>query len=179
MDKFPLCWQGRAIGEMTTEREALYTCFAVRCRLPEKGIWCAWAVGTQGELRLGVVEPCGDHGEICRRFSDRMAAPLGAPLRGELRRVDSCGEELWEPWDGTALQTPWLRQQLRAYTGVLVRSGGGRRMVAVPYAPEKTFPLEPLFCFAQIRTIHGKMYAVFAFDEQEQPVFTKKAKEQA
>ena len=41
MDKFPLLWDGRSVGELTTEREALYTWFEARCRLPEKGLWCA------------------------------------------------------------------------------------------------------------------------------------------
>ena len=55
MDKFPLLWEGKALGELIVEQEALYTWFTVRCRLPGEGIWCAWAVGDRGELRLGVV----------------------------------------------------------------------------------------------------------------------------
>ena len=42
MDKFPLLWDGRSVGELTTEREALYTWYEARCRLPEKGLWCGW-----------------------------------------------------------------------------------------------------------------------------------------
>ena len=77
MDKFPLLGKEAPLGELTTEREALYTWFTARCRLPGKGLWCAWAVGTQGELRIGVLEPAGDWVAIRRRFSDRMTAPLG------------------------------------------------------------------------------------------------------
>ena len=55
MDKFPLIWRERPLGEMSVEREALYTWFTVCCRLPEPGLWCAWAVGEQGQLRLGVL----------------------------------------------------------------------------------------------------------------------------
>ena len=59
-DKFPLLLDGRAEGELTVEREALYTWFNARCRLPEEGgLWCAWAVGQAGSLRLGVLEPVG------------------------------------------------------------------------------------------------------------------------
>ena len=75
MDKFPLLWNGRAVGALTTERQELYTWFTARCRLPERGLWCAWAVGDQGELRLGVVEPEGSQATIRRRFSDRMTVP--------------------------------------------------------------------------------------------------------
>ena len=85
MDKFPLLWDGRSVGELTTEREALYTWFEAQCRLPEKGLWCAWAVGDQGELRLGVLEPCGDRAAIRRRFSARLTGPVGRLQWGELR----------------------------------------------------------------------------------------------
>lgn len=60
MDKFPLMQGGVSVGELITEQEALYTWFEARCRLPGEGLWCAWAVGDRGELRLGVLEPCGD-----------------------------------------------------------------------------------------------------------------------
>ena len=33
------------------------------------------------------------------------------------------------------------------------------------------FPLAALFCFARVVRIGGRMYAVFAFDKGEQPVF--------
>ena len=171
MDKFPLCWKGNAIGELTTERENLYTRFAVRCCLPEEGIWCAWAVGTQGELRLGVLEPCGDHAELCRRFSDRMAAPLGRLLRGELRGVEAGSVPRWMPLRSMPFQTPWLRRQMQERMDILTRTAAKLRYLAIPYAPGKPFPLVPLFCFAQVCRIDGRDYAVFAFDEEEWPVF--------
>ena len=37
MDKFPLIWAGNPVGELTVEREALYTWFTARCHLPEGG----------------------------------------------------------------------------------------------------------------------------------------------
>ena len=77
MDKFPLMQGGVSVGELITEQEALYTWFEARCRLPGEGLWCAWAVGDRGELRLGVLEPCGDRATIRRRFSARLTAPLG------------------------------------------------------------------------------------------------------
>ena len=67
MDKFPLMQGGVSVGELITEQEALYTWFEARCRLPGEGLWCAWAVGDRGELRLGVLEPCGDRATIARR----------------------------------------------------------------------------------------------------------------
>lgn len=170
MDKFPLLWEGKAIGELSTEQETLYTWFTVRCRLPGESIWCAWAVGDRGELRLGVVEP---QNGIRRRFSRQMTAPLGKLLRGELRPAGDRAEESWTavPEPDRLFRTPWLRRQLRGVRGALTRTAGERRFLALPYDEKKPFPLTPLFCLAQPRNIGGKRYMVYAFDGKEWPVF--------
>ena len=36
MDKFPLLMDGKPTGELTAEREGLYTWFSARCPLPEE-----------------------------------------------------------------------------------------------------------------------------------------------
>ena len=77
MDKFPLMQGCFSVGELITEQEALYTWFEARGRLPGEGLWCAWAVGDRGELRLGVLEPCGDRATIRRRFSARPQMETG------------------------------------------------------------------------------------------------------
>ena len=38
-----------------------------------------------------------------------------------------------------------------------------------PYDPARPFPLTPLFCFARIRRIGSRDYAVFAFDDRGDP----------
>lgn len=174
MDKFPLLWKERPAGELTTEREALYTWFTARCRLPSEGLWCAWAVGDRGELRLGVLEPEGDRAVIRRRFSDRMTAPLGKLLQGEMRPVGERAERArWEaaPEPDRLFREPWLRQRLRGAQGALTRTEGGCRLIALPYDKGKCFPVTTLFCFARVQNINGAAYAVYAFDAQESPVF--------
>lgn len=174
MDKFPLLWDGKALGELTTEREALYTWFSVRCHLPREGLWCAWVIGDLGELRLGILEPAGRQAFIRRRFSERMTAPLGRILRGELRSANGKAEtETWEaaPEPGQLFQANWLRKRLQGARGALTRTGHGCRYLALPYDKGKPFPLTTLFCFARIRQIQGGTYAVFAFNGQEAPVF--------
>ena len=170
MDKFPLLWEGKAIGELSAEQETLYTWFTVRCRLPGEGIWCAWAVGDRGELRLGVVEP---QNGIRRRFSHQMTAPLGKLLRGELRPAGDRTEENWTaaPEPDRLFRTPWLRRQLRDVRGALTRTAEAGRFLALPYDEKQPFPLTPLFCLAQPRNIGGKRYLVYAFDGKEWPVF--------
>ena len=170
MDKFPLMWEGRSVGELTLEPEPLYTWFTARCRLPGEGLWCAWAVGDRGELRLGVLEPQGDRAVIRRRFSRTMTAPVGKLLRGEVRPAGGGGE--WEaaPQPETLFRTPWLCRQLRGVSGALTAKAGEKRLLALPYDPAEPFPLPPLFCLARIRTIRGKLYVVYAFDGKEWPV---------
>ena len=174
MDKFPLLWNGRAVGELTTERQELYTWFTARCRLPERGLWCAWAVGDQGELRLGVVEPEGSQATIRRRFSDRMTVPLGKLQRGELRPVKPVEQGTWEAAERPEMlfQTPWLRAQLREVKGVLTRKEAGIRYLAVPYDPKRPFLLTRIFCCARRRRVQGQAYAIFTFDGEELPVFS-------
>ena len=169
MDKFPMQWEGTNFGELTVEREALYTWFTVRSRLPGEGLWCAWVVGDTGELRLGVLEP---REGLRRRFSRQMTAPLGKLVRGELRPVgDRAAAEPWAAVSELLFRTPWLKRQLHGVSGVLTRKAGEVRLLALPYDAREPFPLTPLFCLARIQEIGGRRYAVYAFDGKEWPVF--------
>lgn len=172
MDKFPLMLDGRPAGELTAEREGLYTWFSARCPLPE-GLWCAWAVGDRGELRLGVLEPEGAQGSIRRRFSGRLTAPLGRLLRGEVRPAGAKEPETWEPTPAPdrLFRAPWLRQRLKGVQGAQTRQAGETRYLALPYDRGTPFPLTTLFCFAQVRKIGERSYVVYAFDKQDRPVF--------
>lgn len=178
MDKFPLLLDGRPAGELMTEREGLYTWFSARCPLPE-GLWCAWAVGDRGELRLGVLEPEGRQGSIRRRFSGQLTAPLGRLVRGEVRPAgvrEPEGRESAADWKSVPdpaglFRAPWLRQRLQGAKGVLARRSGEVRYLALPYDRRKPFPLTTLFCFARLREIGSSTYVVYAFDGQERPVF--------
>ncbi len=173
MDKFPLLLEGRPAGELTAERQGLYTWFTARCPLPE-GLWCAWAVGDRGELRLGVLEPEGRQGAVLRRrFSGRLTAPLGRLLRGEVRPAGAKEPEVWEPVPSPEelFRAPWLRQRLKGTQGALTRQAGEVRYLALPYDKRKPFPLTTLFCFARLREIGPSAYVVYAFDGQERPVF--------
>ena len=172
MDKFPLLYGKETVGELTIEREALYVRFSARCPLPGEGLWCAWAVGDRGELRLGVLEPQGRDGVIQRRFSHRMTAPAGRLLRGEVRPAAGRTEQEWAPAaDPAALfRTPWMQERLRGAEGALWRREGETLLLALPYVPRRPLHLAPMFCFARPCRIRGERYLVFAFDTGEQPV---------
>ena len=106
MDKYPVMEGKQAAGELTVMPEALYTVFDVSCPGRE-GLWCAWAVGETGTLRIGVLEPEKGRLHICRRFSRQLTAPLGTVLRGELRSLGTFeaghpAKPLSPPQPGTA-----------------------------------------------------------------------------
>lgn len=174
MDKFPLTYAGRSVGELTVEQEGLYTRFSAVCRLPEEGVWCAWAVGERGQLRIGVLEPCGLEASISRRFSSQLTAPLGVLRTGELRpageRTDNTAwKTMGRPEDW--FRTPWLCGQLRNFQGVLVMREGTVCRIAIPYGTRQPFPLTQLFCFARVATVRGHRCVLYTFDQNELPIF--------
>ena len=172
MDKFPLYLDGKSAGELTVEPEALYTWFTARCRLPDQALWCAWAVGDAGELRLGILEPTGGESVIRRRFSQRLTAPLGKLIRGEVRPAASTAFGDWEPLSRPEqeFQSPWLRRCLGGQRAWFRREDTVR-LVALPRDDGKPFALGPVFCFAALRRVQGKEAWVVAFDPEEEPVF--------
>ena len=178
MDKFPVIWKGKSVGELVLEAEKLYTWFAVRCCVPE-GLWCAWVVGKNGELRLGVLEPAAGEFVIRRRYSEQMAAPMGQVLRGEIRPALK-EKERWERLldSERQIRTSWLRKQIRGQKDMLIRKNKASTSLAIPYDKENPFPIPALFCFAEIRIISDRSYVVIAFDEAERPVFPRGKEEQ-
>lgn len=172
MEQFPLLWRGTTVGEMTVETVGLYTCFRCTCRLPGDGLWHAWAVGEGGELRLGVLEPAGDRAVLRRRLSSRSWGHLGRLKCAQLRPAGE-REEHWQPMPLLPFRTPWLRRELSSCGGILTRTEGGRRWIAVPYDSHRPFPLTQLFCLSSVRSIRGGEYVVFVFDENEVPGFSE------
>ena len=169
MDKYPVLDGEQAAGELTVTPEAMYTAFDVSCPKRE-GLWCAWAVGRTGRLRIGVLEPEAGCLHIRRRFSHELTAPLGTVLRGELRSLTE-EREHWEPLEPDTLKSPYLRRQLGPLPGVLTCRMDGCCLIAVPRDDSRPFPLEAMFCFASSRPVKGRSCWVFRFDDREWPIF--------
>lgn len=173
MEKLPLLYESRPVGELTVRQEGEDTLFSAACRLPEQGLWCLWAVGREGTLRLGCPEQQQGEVRLSRRFSPRMTVPLGKVIRGEVRKALPVESSGWERVQAPErlFRTQWLSGALRGCGGVLTRRKGQVRLVAVPFSVEKPFPLVSLFCFARICTLENSRYAVFAFNREEWPIF--------
>ena len=173
MEKLPLYSKGAVVGELTVQQEGQSAWFQADCRRVPPGICCAWVVGDQGDLRLGVLDRQGDRGELHRRFSQRMTAPLGRFLRGEIRPAggEAPSRDDWAPVQEGTLYSPLLREGVRTCSGVLRRTRGERFELAIPYAPDAPFPFPEFFCFARSLRIRGTPYLVFSFNSREEPQF--------
>lgn len=177
VERFPLLREGKTGGEVILERQGLYARFTARAFLPDQGLWCAWLVGERGELRLGVLEPEGEQGTICRRFSGMETAGLGPILRGELRRAGEAPKAWTAVGNAESLfQWEWLRGQLRGFSGGLTCREEGVRLLAMPWDKRKPFPLVPLFCLGTLRCIGSRYYIVYAFSEDDRPILPKQEK---
>ena len=173
MGQTPIFWGEEHRGTLRAETRGLYTTFDARCRLPDRGLWCVWAVGDRGELRIGVAEPQGDQAGICRRFSIQQTACLGSLQKAVLRPAGEQADRVdWEPLTHPEqFRTPWLRGQLSQLSGVRIARGEGVFRLAVPWDPAKPFPLTQLFCLATLRQLEGQWALIFTFDQQETPIF--------
>ncbi|MCI2056078.1 MAG: hypothetical protein LKJ86_02925 [Oscillibacter sp.] len=174
MDSLPILLDGAAVGQVCVRQEGLYLVFSAQCRIPSDEVFRLEAVGDQGRLPLGIPAPCGDMFALTHRVSCREAGTAGNLKRAELRPSDDQpdGTTRWQ----TAVQperlfrSGFLREQMRGAEGVLFLQENGVFRVALPYDRRRPFLLTSLFCFARVRTIHGKTYAVFSFDRNENPV---------
>ena len=171
MERLTLYGNGRAVGVLTAETRGLYTCFTASCPACT-GVCRAYAVGEQGELRLGVLEPAGSVFRLCRSLSARECAAVGRLVRGEIRASKDSAEPVWQEADAPErlFRTPFLREQLRGVRGALTCRSGEEWLLALPLDVRGPFPLPGLFCLAAVRRIGAQEYAVFAFDRCERPV---------
>ena len=168
MERIPLLWQEKTVGDLSVETAGLYTCFSCSCRLPGEGLWYVWLVGDGGELRLGLLEPAEKGAVLKKRLSLRNWAGLGT-LRCARLRPAGGAEEDWHEMVQLPLRTPWLRRELAGRSDILLRRSEGRTWLAVPYKAASPFPLTQLYCLSRICRIRGRDYAVFSFDGTERP----------
>ena len=174
MERLALMCEGRNVGELCVVRQGEDTVFSARCR-QRQGLWCVWAVGQDGEVRLGCPEVQDGELKLSRRFSRRMTAAAGTVLRGELRTMHTASAPQWERvvQPEALFSLPELCSAVRSCAAALTRPAGQGRLLALPYCPEKPIPLPEMFCFASIRTLQGGEYAVFTLDEAGWPTAEK------
>ena len=173
--EYPVFYRERQMGEAAVTDQGGRTQVEVSCRRDNGGLFRAYLLCERGEYPLGVLEPRGESMALRRTVRTGELQALGRVCRCEVRMsYPFSGGEAWEPLDAAAdffRRDNALARQLAALPGALWRRERDQNLLALPYAPDRPFPLPALFCFAQIRTIQGESYAVYRFSGAGDPVF--------
>lgn len=157
---YPLYVGDRQAGTLRVTAMGQDTCFEAMCPSLQ-GLHRVYAQGEHGRLLLGILEA----GHLRRRFSAELTMPIGRVICGRTEESvphranewTTAPEELLPQWPELPAETLFCRRR-------------GRYYLALPYAEEEPFPLEEFFCFARVRTVDGRLRAVFAFDREGNPL---------
>ena len=173
MDTLEILLNGKPCGELVTERNGLYISYRAVCRLGQGiGPVRLFAVGETGELQLGVMQPEDGCFVLRRNLTARESQAVGTLLRGELRQfmpVDGC----WRPVGATetVFRERALQMRLQELNGNMICRSGEQWFLALPFSTDGPFPLVDLFCFAHVRWMWQREYAVFCFGPGDRPTF--------
>ena len=153
---------GCAAGVLRAAEQMGETVFEVTLYEPLQGIHRIVIEGDRSELLLGVL----DTGQtvLRRRLSLAVTEKAGCFCSA---RAERCGVPRQE-WRAVG---EGEFAELLLPRGALCRKDGARRYLAIPWQEGEAFPLTELFCFARLRTMGGREWVFFTFDETGNPVF--------
>ncbi len=173
--EYPVVYAGASAGKVRLTEEGSRVCLEMDCPGNDSGLFRGFLICRGGELPLGVLEPKGQRLYLRRLLYRAELERLGAPVRGELRLSFPFRRQ--EGWQRVEDPRRFFRrtafgQGLEAVEDALWCEARGLRYLALPFDCRRPFLLSCLFCFARIHEIGGRSYAVFAFDQEENPVMT-------
>jgi len=166
----PLRCEGRTLGEVRRRDEGCTVVFEAECECLTDGLYRAYLTGENGELPLGVLAPEDGRLRLRKRFPARETEKIGRITEARAEKSFSFTDESWKPLPpGPLLQNARLDRALAAIPEARMRRSGGGWELALPYAPERPFPLPELFCFARVDASGGRV--LYRFDEKNHPIF--------
>lgn len=172
---YPLYIEGKKLGTLQVEQSGDRFILTAECRNNDFGLYKAYVNGGGSRRLLGTMVPEGNRLRLRRVLSGEEAQALGPVLSGEavLSYRFPAGEAQpagWqpEPLPSRLFQDAILAEAARELTGALVREETESRLLALPF-DGGAFPLTPLFCFARIRYLAGRPYAVFRLGKTGMP----------
>lgn len=144
-----------------------------------RGLYKAWLTGPTGRFLLGTLAPEGG------LLTVRRTLTLAELRRSGAWPPEHCEAELSFAFPGADLPLGWqtasdpgalfqdrdLARAARDLSGALVRRDPGGFYLAAPFDAGRGFPLVPAFCFAVVRELGSRLYAIFCFDEKSWPCF--------
>lgn len=178
-EKFPV-----AGGWLTCRQEGARA--ELRLELPNdgRGLYRAWVQGPGGRTELGTLLPEGGQLRLARSFPIQELGRRGCwPVTGGQVQMTYAFSgaapgpatpkgwgRLAQPWQCFP-QDPVLAQAARQAGPCLrCRKETGDFLLAWPWQPRQPFPLVPLFCLAQVKSLDGRPHVVFSFTAGSVPV---------
>lgn len=168
------------------------SCQALRAMTGE-GLYKAWLLGQGGRrFLLGTLIPEGGALKLRRSVTltqlreKGVWPPTGAEIAMAYRLTPAEGDRetrqgkcpyrqelpqgfCWENCPGRLTEDRVLRRALERLGCVALREEGEGHCLAVPFEPDKPFPLPPIFCLAQVRELEGRPCLLFFLDREGRP----------
>ena len=176
MDEYVIYHDAEPCGTVRMEPRGLYTLFSACCGARENCLYSLRLEGERGDVLLGVPEWRDGCYVLRRLMANRVWQTVGTVRCGRLS-LRGAAEAVRE----RQAEEGWLRLKHPEYffhvpAPVLACCGEcywkpaeTGRYLAVPMEEGRPFLLPRYFCFAHTQLLWGKPYAVFLFDQQEQP----------
>lgn len=159
-----------------------------------RGLYRGYLLGPSGRMELGTLLPEGECLALLRHLSVDRLRETGCwpPVGGEvvLSYAFAAGDANHPPKSNHPVSSghptsPWRRsQQLgrlfphdpllareaeKLGAGFLCRCPGGAFCLAFPWRRDGAFPMTPVFCFCQVRTLFGQTHMIFHFEADGRP----------
>lgn len=149
-----------------------------------RGLYRAWVQGPGGKTELGTLLPEGGCLRLARGFPIQELQRRGCwPVTGGQVQMTYAfsgapsGPAMPKGWGRLAQpdqcfpHDPVLAQAARQAGSCLrCRRETGAFSLAWPWEPRRPFPLSPLFCLAQVKSLGGRPHVVFSFAPDGTPV---------
>ena len=152
-----------------------------------RGLYRAWVQGPGGRTELGTLLPEGGCLRLGRSFPIQELQRRGCwPVTGGQVQMTYAISGAGSSPSGPAAPRGWGRltqpgpcfphdpvlalAARRAGPCLRCRRESGEFLLAWPWQPRQPFPLPPLFCLAQVKSLGGQPHVVFSFAPDSTPV---------
>lgn len=172
MEEYVVYHEGAACGTLQMEPRGLYTYFSVCCGARSGQLYTLLLDGERGSVPIGIPEWQDGCFVLRKSIANRHWQQIGAVQCARLTLRGDTSPAQDENWIALAhpeyffrVLTPQLAQAETCYW----RQTPEGRFLAVPMETGRPFLLPRYFCFAHVRSLWGKPYAVFFFDNNGKP----------
>lgn len=167
-------------GTLTVRREGMHVHMEAERPADDRGLYKVWLRGDQGgKLLLGTLAPEGDALRLCRTLSVGALERSGCwpRFRAEAPLAFSFAARAGEKWyceqhPERLVADPVLRAQISG--AMLCRKESGGFFLSAPFSTDKPVRLPSLFCLARVERREGRLYMVWHFNAEGEPVLPHK-----